>query len=50
MIKIKNAMLCTLSALLVALSAGGAAAQTDYPNRAIHFIVGFAAGGVLLHI
>jgi tripartite-type tricarboxylate transporter receptor subunit TctC len=45
MIKIKKTMICALSALLVALSAGIAGAQTEYPNRAIHFIVGFAAGG-----
>src|SRR6185312_5532526 len=45
MIKIKKAMICAFSALLVALSAGVAGAQTDYPNRPIHFIVGFAAGG-----
>jgi tripartite-type tricarboxylate transporter receptor subunit TctC len=45
MIKTKKAMICALSALLVALSAGVAGAQTEYPNRAIHFIVGFAAGG-----
>jgi len=32
--------------LTLALFAGGAArAQTDYPDRAIHFVVGFAAGG-----
>ena len=30
---------------VLALGAGRARAQTDYPNRAIHFIVGFAAGG-----
>ncbi len=34
-----------LTALLVVLAAGTARAQTDYPNRVIHFIVGFAAGG-----
>src|SRR5262245_38153811 len=45
MIKIKKTMICALSALLVALSAGIAGAQSEYPNRAIHFIVGFAAGG-----
>ena len=28
-----------------ALSAGNARAQSDFPNKAIHFIVGFAAGG-----
>src|SRR4026207_2199781 len=45
MIKTKKAVICALSALLVALSAGVAGAQTDYPSRPIHFIVGFAAGG-----
>ena len=35
---------CAMTAAL-ALGAGNANAQTDYPNRAIHFIVGFAAGG-----
>jgi tripartite-type tricarboxylate transporter receptor subunit TctC len=45
MTKIKKVMICALSALLVVLSAGVAGAQTDYPNRPIHFIVGFAAGG-----
>src|SRR5690349_5475521 len=45
MMKIKKTVICTLSTLLVAISAGVASAQTDYPNRPIHFIVGFAAGG-----
>src|SRR6185312_3265999 len=45
MIKVKSAVVCTLSALLVAFSASVVGAQTDYPNRVIHFIVGFAAGG-----
>jgi tripartite-type tricarboxylate transporter receptor subunit TctC len=45
MIKIKKAMICALSAGLVVLSYSVAGAQTDYPNRAIHFVVGFAAGG-----
>ena len=44
MIKTKKAVICALSALLVAFSAGVAGAQTDYPSRPIHFIVGFAAG------
>jgi tripartite-type tricarboxylate transporter receptor subunit TctC len=35
---------CMLTALAL-VAAGNAHAQTDYPNRAIHFIVGFAAGG-----
>src|ERR1041385_7504320 len=45
MIKTKRAVICALSALFVAFSVGHAGAQTDYPNRVIHFIVGFAAGG-----
>ena len=45
MVKIRKAMICALSAVLVVFSAGVAGAQTDYPNRPIHFIVGFAAGG-----
>ena len=31
--------------MLAALFAGSAVAQTNFPNRPIHFIVGFAAGG-----
>jgi tripartite-type tricarboxylate transporter receptor subunit TctC len=34
-----------LTVLLVLVAAGQARAQTDYPNRTIRFIVGFAAGG-----
>ncbi len=45
MIKTKKAIICALSTLLVGFSAGVAGAQTDYPSRPIHFIVGFAAGG-----
>ena len=45
MVKIRKAMICALSAVLVVFSAGVAGAQTDYPNRPIHFVVGFAAGG-----
>src|SRR5207344_2322671 len=45
MIKTKKAVICALSALLVTFSAGVTGAQTDYPSRPIHFIVGFAAGG-----
>ena len=45
MVKIRKAMICALSAVLVVFSADVAGAQTDYPNRPIHFIVGFAAGG-----
>jgi tripartite-type tricarboxylate transporter receptor subunit TctC len=32
-------------ACLLALAAGEVRAQTDFPNRPIHFVVGFAAGG-----
>ena len=35
---------CMLAALLVLFAAGSAHAQ-DYPNKPIHFVVGFAAGG-----
>ena len=35
---------CGLAATLL-LGAGLAKAQSDYPNRVIHFVVGFAAGG-----
>ena len=35
---------CALAAVL-AMTAGSARAQSDYPNKVIHFIVGFAAGG-----
>src|SRR5215510_7347614 len=43
MARIRSGILC---ALLVFLAyAGDARAQSDYPNKPIHFIVGFAAGG-----
>jgi tripartite-type tricarboxylate transporter receptor subunit TctC len=42
--KLRNSMTC-LAALALTALAGAAQAQTDYPNRAIHFVVGFAAGG-----
>ncbi|MBV9260287.1 MAG: tripartite tricarboxylate transporter substrate binding protein [Pseudolabrys sp.] len=35
----------TAVALTVAALSSGAKAQTDYPNRVIHVVVGFAAGG-----
>ena len=35
---------CALAAALL-LGAGPAKAQSEYPNKVIHFIVGFAAGG-----
>jgi tripartite-type tricarboxylate transporter receptor subunit TctC len=34
-----------LAAVLSLIGAGDARAQADFPNRPIHFIVGFAAGG-----
>jgi len=37
--------ICILTSLPLIFAAGHAQAQADYPNRAIHFIVGFAAGG-----
>jgi tripartite-type tricarboxylate transporter receptor subunit TctC len=40
----RNAFACLL-AFAAALVAGQAHAQSDFPNRPIHFIVGFAAGG-----
>src|SRR5262245_24317708 len=43
MARIRSGILC---ALLVFLAyAGDAHAQSDYPNKPIQFIVGFAAGG-----
>lgn len=35
---------CAFAAVMI-LGAGAARAQSDYPNKVIHFIVGFAAGG-----
>jgi tripartite-type tricarboxylate transporter receptor subunit TctC len=43
--RICNEIICALAVALAALSAGNACAQSDYPNKPIHFIVGFAAGG-----
>lgn len=45
MTKIRSVFACMLTALLVVFAAGQARAQADYPNKVIHFIVGFAAGG-----
>ncbi len=45
MTRSRNIVACLLMPVLVLFAAGRACAQTDYPNRAIHFIVGFAAGG-----
>jgi tripartite-type tricarboxylate transporter receptor subunit TctC len=40
----RHCAICLLTMALLAF-AGSAQAQTDYPNRPIHFVVGFAAGG-----
>jgi tripartite-type tricarboxylate transporter receptor subunit TctC len=45
MTKIRSGIICALAVLLAALPTGNAGAQTGYPNKPIHFIVGFAAGG-----
>src|SRR5262245_17514995 len=45
MARIRIGTICAFAALLVAVLAGNARAQSDYPNKPIHFIVGFAAGG-----
>jgi tripartite-type tricarboxylate transporter receptor subunit TctC len=45
MTRSKKVFVCLLTALVIHMVSGHANAQTDYPNRAIHFIVGFAAGG-----
>ena len=42
--KTVRGLVCTLAAVLV-FTAGPARAQSEYPNKVIHFIVGFAAGG-----
>lgn len=44
MMRIRNVLAGAL-AMLLPLAAGQAAAESDYPSRPIHFIVGFAAGG-----
>src|SRR5689334_226271 len=43
--RIPNGITYAIAMLLAVFSAGSAVAQTDFPNRPIHFIVGFAAGG-----
>jgi tripartite-type tricarboxylate transporter receptor subunit TctC len=45
MMKFQRAIACVLTSLPLVFAAGHAQAQADYPNRAIHFVVGFAAGG-----
>jgi tripartite-type tricarboxylate transporter receptor subunit TctC len=45
MTRIQRAIARLLTALPIAFSTGHAFAQADYPNRPIHFVVGFAAGG-----
>jgi len=43
MTKIRNSIIGAL--IFAAFAVGQACAQADFPNRPIHFIVGFAAGG-----
>ena len=45
MTRIRSIFACMLTAVFVLLAADQARAQTDYPNKVIHFVVGFAAGG-----
>ena len=45
MTKIQSIIAGVTAALLVLFATASAGAQTDYPNRTIRFIVGFAAGG-----
>jgi tripartite-type tricarboxylate transporter receptor subunit TctC len=45
MTRFQSSLACMLTASLVLLAACRAGAQTDFPNRPIHFIVGFAVGG-----
>jgi tripartite-type tricarboxylate transporter receptor subunit TctC len=42
--RLRSGLACALAALTL-MAAGGARAASDYPNRPIHVIVGFAAGG-----
>jgi len=42
---VRNSFAFVASALLALVAGGTAQAQTDYPSRPIHFVVGFAAGG-----
>jgi tripartite-type tricarboxylate transporter receptor subunit TctC len=44
MSRIRGIFACIVVALILA-AAGDARAQTDYPNKVIRFVVGFAAGG-----
>ncbi|MBI3704848.1 MAG: tripartite tricarboxylate transporter substrate binding protein [Rhizobiales bacterium] len=45
MTRIQSFLVCALATLLVPLAGDRALAQADFPNKPIHFIVGFAAGG-----
>ncbi len=45
MISLRRAVACILALTPIVLAGGPARAQADFPNRAIHFVVGFAAGG-----
>ena len=42
---VRNSFAFVASALLAMVAGGTAQAQTDFPTRPIHFVVGFAAGG-----
>ncbi len=41
----RKTIICALMASLAVFSTAPARAQSDFPNRPIHFLVGFAAGG-----
>ena len=45
MTKVHRTIICALTAALAVFSTAPVRAQSDFPNRPIHFIVGFAAGG-----
>ena len=45
MIRKKRSMACWVALAVVAAACGPASAQSDFPNRPIHVIVGFAPGG-----
>ena len=45
MTRFQRTIACLLTSLPIAFAASHALAQADFPNRAIHFVVGFAAGG-----
>ncbi len=45
MTRVHKSIIWALTAALAVFSAAPGRAQSDFPNRPIHFIVGFAAGG-----